>query len=180
MTSGVVYRDSSDQTTRPRWLARIGWLVLLALGLSAVMIGGRRLLDALDMQVWPTTTGTITSAGYSEQMGMARLGQTAQYVVSVTYQYQVDGQAYTSSQVHFWSGLDVYGSASLAEQAAAAYLPGQAVTVYYKPGSPQTAVLNCEAGSYGGSDMLAVGVALSVSATAFIYRTTYRRPRSRE
>ena len=58
----------------------------------------------------------------------------------IEYQFEVNGQQYTSNKVHF--GPTKYGSLKKSQDLAAAYPVGQQVVVYHKKNNPGFSVLN--------------------------------------
>lgn len=79
-----------------------------------------------------TTTGTITETGIEEH----RSQEDRSYTVSITYRYQVDGQNYTSSNVHPGNYEETYNVRSFAEAFLEKYPEGSETTVYYDSGNP--------------------------------------------
>jgi hypothetical protein len=114
----------------------VGGLLFLGIGLSmlyrqiqALRWGGRSMR-------WPTTLGTIQSAGIQRYTG----GEDAFYRVKVGYTYTVAGIPYHAQRLAFGIQPYIWWHAA-AREAVAKYPSGSIVTVHYNPDNPKVAVL---------------------------------------
>jgi len=111
----------------------------LAGGICLVVLGIIFQKKLKDSKFWPKTNGVILeSTVQSEWVGAG----SRIFVVcpKVTYEYEVDGEKYTSSQL----ALIEHNSPdeNLARRKAEKYSPGQQVEVFYNPRKPKFAVLS--------------------------------------
>jgi hypothetical protein len=102
----------------------------------ALVLGVRAFKKIKESKNWPKTSGIITQS--SVETGFVN----REFIASpkVTYEYEVDGQRYTSSQLSVieWNSADVASARERAEK----FRPGQRVDVYYDPKNPSFAILN--------------------------------------
>ncbi len=93
------------------------------------------LQNAQRSESWPSTAGQITYSNVRE----SRDDDGTTYYADVEFSYVVDDQRYTADTVSFGQ----YGSSNRRHAAdiVAKYPQGMAVTVYYDPAAPETAVL---------------------------------------
>jgi hypothetical protein len=114
-------------------------IVVLVISLGAILAGRGYVRTARKMQSFATTRGHVTAREVVMIAGLGREGRWGQggnYRPKVTYDYTVDGVAYTSDRTSYANrGL----RRSLAEQQLAA-IPDE-VDVYYNPAAPQEAYL---------------------------------------
>lgn len=89
------------------------------------------------------TTGEITNTSiereeiqrYDQQR--ERTVEEIQYVVNLEYEYEVDGQNYTSTQITPTADSQAFGTRSAARSFRNNYSVGETVTVRYVPSNPQ-------------------------------------------
>jgi len=114
-------------------------IAILVISLGAILAGRGYVRTARQMQSFPTTRGHVTAREVVTIGSLSREGKWGQggnYRPKVTYDYSVDGVAYTSDRVSYANrGL----RRTLAEQQLAA-IPDE-VDVYYDPAAPQRAYL---------------------------------------
>lgn len=82
---------------------------------------------------WPTTEGTVLTAGIDRKY-VYKAGYT--FAPVVVYEYNVNGQTYRSDKMHY---MRVYGSRK--QSSIIDYTPNTKVLVYYNPYNPAQAVL---------------------------------------
>ena len=114
-------------------------IAILVISLGAILAGRGYVRTSRKLQSFATTRGRVTArevvmiAGLSRE---GRWGQGGNHRPKVTYDYSVDGVAYTSDRTSYANrGL----RRSVAEQQLAA-VPDE-VDVYYDPAAPQEAYL---------------------------------------
>ncbi|GEM_PF-3568337 len=106
------------------------FLVLLLLQLRTILLAGRSVR-------WPTTFGVVAESSIRKEGG----GDDPDlYVPRIRYTYTVNGKAYQGDQVTTRQRADTSSRARAAE-IVARYPEGRPVTVYYRPGKPDCAVL---------------------------------------
>lgn len=88
---------------------------------------------------WPTVSGTVKSSRVSTS---TRKGKTKHHF-DITYEFAVNGQAYTGTRVRF-GGAGT--SKSSAEELVKRYPGGSTVTVHYFPDDPSDCTLETGAG----------------------------------
>jgi len=98
---------------------------------------------------WPTAPGIVTASDvieeivedkrYDDNKSSVRK-MMSRYQLDLRYAYQVDKRDFVGTAVN-WGASGIYGLREHAEKDASRYRPGQAVTVYYDPERPGTAVL---------------------------------------
>jgi hypothetical protein len=121
-------------------------IAILAAVFSVVsFVRSRRLASASAR--WPTVAGTITTSGIIEEeiedtgnSDKSIIRRIHRYQLDLRYAYQVGKRDFVGTTGN-WGWTAVYGLRELAEKAAGQYRPGQAVTVYYDPAQPGSAVL---------------------------------------
>jgi hypothetical protein len=111
--------------------------ILAGLGLLVLGIVIRKKLKTSES--WPKTIGIIRESTVKSEW--VRVGSGNMYIVSpkVIYEYEVDGEKYTSSQL----ALVEHSTANenLAKEKSERHPVGQQVTVYYNPRKPDFATL---------------------------------------
>ena len=114
-------------------------IAIFVISLGAILAGRGYVQTAQRMPSFVTTRGRVTAREVVAIAGLdreGRWGQGGNYRPKVTYDYTVDGVAYTSDRVSYaHRGL----RRSLAEQQLAA-IPDE-VDVYYDPAAPEQAYL---------------------------------------
>jgi hypothetical protein len=139
-------------------------IAILVISLGAILAGRGYTQTAKKMRAFAATRGHVTAREVVMMAGLnreGRWGQGGNYRPKVTYDYTVDGVAYTSDKTTYaHHGL----RRSLAEQQLAA-IPDE-VDVYYNPAAPEEAYLEKHTpalGRYlvvGGSIGMAFGLIL--------------------
>lgn len=134
-------------TTRTRTgclgsISSMGIFLLVGLGLS--VWGWTILQDARASASWPSAEGRVIG---SEVTRSTDADGGDSYSPEVTYSYTVENASYTNDLIKF--GENAYGSRNKAEEIAANYPVGRAVTVYYDPEQPDLSAL--EPGVTAGS-----------------------------
>ena len=127
-------------------------------GALALLLGMMGLVNEHRSKTWPSTNGTITHSEMEHRVWEGRRRMT-RYRVKPTYEYIVDGEHYSSGRLdlaNLWEKRDV------AQEHAKLYSVGTKVKVYYKPGSPNIALLEPGVGS--GIGVLAQGAVLMLIA----------------
>jgi Protein of unknown function (DUF3592) len=114
-------------------------IAILVISVGAILAGRGYVRTAQKMRSFATTRGHVTAREVVMMTGLSREGRWGQggnYRPKVTYDYTVDGVAYTSDRTTYaHRGL----RRSLAERQLAA-VPDD-VDVYYDPAAPQEAYL---------------------------------------
>lgn len=114
-------------------------IAILVISAGAILAGRGYVRTAQKMRSFATTRGHVTAREVVMMAGLSREGRWGQggnYRPKVTYDYSVDGVAYTCDRTTYaHRGL----RRSLAEQQLAA-IPDE-VDVYYDPAAPQEAYL---------------------------------------
>jgi hypothetical protein len=138
---------------------------LLALGLGGLigglwLIGRVRALGAASTS-WPSVPGVVKSSSveaYRTQGGK-------QYLAKVTYDYTVDGAAYSGDRLRFGNHA---GALATAEADAAKYSAGAPVEVRYEPGKPQTSTLEAGKGGLSGWGLVLAMIGATMTALAVV------------
>ncbi len=138
----------------------VAGIFLLLLAAGAIAAGRGYVRTGRRMRGFATTRGTVTARDVQTVPGgdtrEGRYGQGGGYQPHVTYDYTVDGIAYTSDR---WSYAGRGLKRSLAEQTAAA-VPDE-VDVRYDPAAPQEAYLHTHTPRLGYW-LVALGVVLAL------------------
>ena len=136
------------------------FVAFMAGGAWALSLGFKDSSTAIASSQWPTVQGTVTDSQLSSYEETSGDSSTTRYRANITYRYMVNGHPLIGSQVGF-DDLDRTGQSEV-EAIIARYPAGSAVTVYYDPARPQTAVL--ETGLTAGSLLpIGAGAALLVA-----------------
>lgn len=122
-------------------IVRFGaWLLAFILVLTGPVSGfalARIFLEARASAAWPSVPGTLTWAG-------VRTETFGGYFADVAYTYRVGDEEFTGTRLRTSDGK--YSDREGATQAIRGLSPGQRVTVYYNPASPEKSVLYPGAG----------------------------------
>jgi hypothetical protein len=121
-------------------IAMRGFFALVALvfagaGLYFLAWSGRRLALNLSVSRWHVTIGKVTAS----KVDINGDSNTYRYTPALIYEYQVAGHSYIGDQIHFATSGQM--TPRQAQQQLAPYPPGARVQVYYRPSSPERAVL---------------------------------------
>ena len=139
-------------------------------GCLLVVFGVYLLKRLADSKSWPKTNGVILESTVQSKWVMAGGGSRIFVVCpKVTYEYEVNGGKYTSSQL----ALIERDSAdeNLARRKAEKYSPGQQVEVFYNPRKPGFAVL-AVGDPTGGKlpyGMIIIGIGLTITGAIWIW-----------
>ena len=122
-----------------------------------------------DHSNYQTTPGTILSSR------VVYKGATGGWRFLITYEYSVDGEAFTSDRVHY--GYQALSNKSYAQNYVENYSTGKTVTVYYNPIVPRMSVLEPNVKWYG--DLYFVGLTLIIDLILFTgsYRLLRKHPK---
>jgi len=123
-------------------------------GALALVLGMMGLANEHRSKTWPSTSGTITHSEMAHKVTEGRR-PINYYRVKPTYEYVVDGEHYSSDRLNL---VELWEKRDVAQEHAKRYSVGTKVKVYYKPGSPNIAVLKPGVGS--GIGVLAQGAVL--------------------
>lgn len=123
---------------------RVFPFIFIVVGLILVGFGVYNIYQANASEKWPTTTGEIVSSDVKRHAGEAskpnrRGGQSTTYSPDILFEYDIEGETYTSSKVAF--GGVSFNDRADAQRIVDNYPVGKQVTVYYNPKAPDIAVL---------------------------------------
>lgn len=126
------------------------FIVLLLLGLFFTAFGVYFIALGNEARTWPETEGTILSVTIRTDILMAgspgltpeERKRRREYFPSISYRWEVDGQAYTGSLYRLGTTHEKYGEREQAVAAATRYKNGAPIAVYYNPKDPSQAVLD--------------------------------------
>jgi hypothetical protein len=131
-------------------------IAILVISLGAILAGRGYVRTARKMRAFVVTRGRVTAREVVTLAGLSpegRWGKGGNYRPKVTYDYTVDGVAYTSDRTTYaHRGL----RRSLAEQQLAA-MPDD-VDVYYNPAAPEEAYLETHTPALGRYLLVGGGV----------------------
>lgn len=154
-------------------------VALLLIGGFATYQGGRMIANGFKSRDWLATEGRVvqsrvdTATANRTSGGLRR--NTTEYRATIRYEYNVGGVAYTGDRITVertgYSGQN----RGAAENAIRDYASGTAVTVYYDPRDPATAVLRPGIAGPAAWLLLAAGPILLVSSLWAAFRARSRR-----
>ncbi len=109
-------------------------------GIAILIWTGSVYSQGQESEDWPSVDGHVIAASveHRSQSGSTRTRTT--YSASVTYDYAVDGVAYTGDRMAFGAGHGS-GDRAKAQRVVDRYAVGSAVTVHYRPANPSDSVL---------------------------------------
>lgn len=133
-------------------IATIAAVVLLLLAALASAGTVMTLAKSRRSRAWPTVTGKITHSEVTEDIQRemekddddetrVRERITKMYGVKLAYDYVVAGVAHAGTRLYWSDGIKVSGDGP-ARKIVEKYPVGRAVTVYYQPDDPTTALLD--------------------------------------
>lgn len=126
-------------------------LIFLVVGYFVAFTFGKPILDnAKASNDWPKVVGKINRSS----VVTSRSRDKTHYSFDVVYDYKVEGEGYTSSNVYF-GGEVSSSSSSSAYKVKNRYPKGSSVDVYYDPQEPSNAVL--EPGAHWQSYIIYAG-----------------------
>jgi hypothetical protein len=108
-------------------------------GIFLAKYGGSVLDNAKASAEWPTVQGTVMHSDVVRERGTGDNRGKYHYEADVMFEFELDGQTYSSNNVSF--GEYASSQASHAREIVRRYPEGSRVTVYYNPEDPDTAVL---------------------------------------
>lgn len=117
--------------------------ILTAVGALLIVIGWINHRRAQASLAWPWVLGSVLGSQVASHQSSE--GGTT-YSPHVSYTYGVDGRDFHNDRLAF-GGLVQTSNYQSAERAAARYVPGSHVQVYYNAQNPQDAVLERRSGS---------------------------------
>jgi hypothetical protein len=124
-------------------------LVLAILGLLLFAVGIWMLTEAMASSEWPAIEGKVVTPNVVGRYRQATNVRTRslEYIVEVTYRYQVGGRSYQAKRYSLGMGnttADGFSDRTEAREwiSHSPYQPGQALEVYVDPQDPQNTVLN--------------------------------------
>ncbi|GAB4356205.1 MAG: hypothetical protein Fur0042_25530 [Cyanophyceae cyanobacterium] len=116
-------------------------LPFLAIGVGTFSLGIHEVNSAQDSTHWPTAQGKIMVSTIEERRQTGRRNQlnTSSYYPQVRYRFFIDRQRFEGDRIAYGD----YGSSDRghAERITRRYPQGKTVTVHYRPGQPQDALL---------------------------------------
>ena len=125
-----------------KWFVRAFLGIFLAVGLGLTITGISNIKSAKESETWPTVNGVI----FKSKVKSSTSDGSTTYGADISYDYQVNGQAYKGDKVTF--GDVSTSSSSRAEKIVDRYPVGKIIGVFYNPNKPETSVL--EPGLSGG------------------------------
>lgn len=113
----------------------------ILVGAVLLFIGVRNLMLSRDSASWPSVEGVVIDSDveYHRSTGTGENRSRGSYHAEVVYDFTVGDNDYSGDRVSFGD----YGSSDRAHarNIVKRYPAGKTVTVYYKPGDPETCVL---------------------------------------
>jgi hypothetical protein len=110
-------------------------------GIISFLVGWNSMKKNQAAAAWPTVKGKIISSVLESYISYDDEGDaTTMYRPVITYEFEVDGEVYTSTQVRV-SGFAASNLERSQRKKLAAYPEGGEVVVHYNPYSPQDALL---------------------------------------
>ncbi len=121
------------------FFARVFPLVFIAAGAGLSYAGWLGLARARASTGWPTAPGTVVASSVERRESRGSNGINVTYHAGIHYEFQVDGATFNGDRVAYGD----YGSSSPSHARGIVnrYPKGRAVTVHYKPGSPEECLL---------------------------------------
>ncbi len=105
-----------------------------------LVVGARQMQNGMESREWPGVPGKVLESKVTRHTSRDSDGHSStSYKVEIEFAYEVDGQALEGDQLAF--GQMNHNRKSQAEAKRRQYPKGKEVTVYYKPGEPETSVL---------------------------------------
>jgi hypothetical protein len=126
-------RTWSNNAGRNPWLKWYITIFALIWAVIEIPQSAKELTLGFESEHWPQVESTVATADWST----GRHGD--EVVPHITYQYQVNGQAYHSDRYAFDSG-SAYDRGDVT-QSLREYVPGATVKSYYNPNDPEVSVL---------------------------------------
>ncbi len=123
----------------------IAGVILLAVAVLLLGIGLYSRQKVKASQAWPSTPGRVIGSGVEVSSGNEG-GYV--YRAVVTYSYQAGGREFHNNRRVFGDTVSSSNHGA-AERAAARFVAGSTVPVYYNPANPQDAVLERSSGIAG-------------------------------
>ena len=137
-------------------------------GIISFIIGWNTRKKNQAAATWPTVTGKIISSVLDSYISYDdNSDATTMYRPLVTYQFEVDGEMYTSTQVRV-TGFTATNLESSQRKKLAAYPEGGEVEVHYNPFTPQDALLEINPSKINLA--MVIGVVGGIAALYFAVR----------
>ena len=134
------------------WISGLGG----AGGIGYAVVDGLRSRRAA---AWPSTNGRVVESevrvSRERSQGVGDFKDRRSALGHMRYEYHVAGRRYLGHRVRW---VDVRVGSDHAQQLVSAYPVGRAVTVYYDPANPQSAVLEQGAAVAGSCSLIAGGL----------------------
>ncbi len=140
--------NSTQATAGPSrvllWVA----IITLVLGVLMLAFGLSFVGEANASRQWPTAEGTVDNVRITWDTLSTDPGvPDREYYYQVYYSYEVDGQPHSGNRFSLGDGSTASGRRWNSEEEAReaafdAYTPSQAITVYYDPTDPASAVVS--------------------------------------
>lgn len=147
----------------PRRVLVIFGTVFVGVGL-AIALGAAWLLErAAAPAEWPTTAGLVIT---SEVASGTDTDGTRLYWPNVEYRYGVNDSTYVGTRVR--AILTRTSSDGPARRVVARYPAGAAVTVFYDPADPSSALLDTDTGAIVGILFAAAGACVLIGGAALL------------
>ncbi|TVR47340.1 MAG: DUF3592 domain-containing protein [Planctomycetota bacterium] len=112
-------------------------LPFILIGLGVLVFGINSLRLAIASSDWPSVEGVVVS---SEVVSSRDSDGNTTYRPNVVYEYEVDGANFVGDRLAFGGSVGTSGGGS-ARSVVQRYPVGKVIDVHYRPGHPQTAVL---------------------------------------
>lgn len=119
----------------------MSFLIVVAMGLILLAVSFYTYSLYAAAKNWPSVSGTITSVELGHFEERQQYYSINRYYPKVGYSYVINGQTYSGNRASFEAkNLGVYEE-NVPTQAWGNWKPGDSVTVYYSPNSPEKSVL---------------------------------------
>lgn len=115
-------------------------IIFTLAGIAGIAYGVSTVMQASDMENWPTAEAVITSSKVRVQTPDS--GGSSTYIAEISYQYEVAGRIFTSDRIT----MAKYGTndSSRAHKQVRKYSTGSKYTVSYNPDDASYAVLDTQ------------------------------------
>lgn len=155
----LLQRSTQSKTqaehARTRRLAIVLGMILIASSVFLLIAGGSAISTAARAVNWPKTSGEVIGSEFSRR---SMADTMEQYIITIRYQYSVNGTTYTSDYIGWTRRFDVVSFRHQAEERVAQYPPGTPIYVFYNPEDPQQSAL--DPGTGAGPESIMIGLPL--------------------
>jgi hypothetical protein len=142
--------------------------IFALIGIISFLIGWRSMKKNQAAATWPTVAGEIISSVLDSYISYDDDGDaTTMYRPLITYQFEVEGDVYTSTQVRV-NGFMATNMESRQRKKLAAYPEGGEVEVHYNPFTPQDSLLEINPSKINPA--MVIGVISGIVALYFAIR----------